>query len=105
MKLTIFCGAVSIAGRSNATTAAAAAARPTASTTQLTRLSPRSSRRMRSAQPKSRNQSASIIDPSSFLDGVGKEPEKAVGEKQHQHREQWRERCVHRQVCAVGSAL
>jgi len=47
-------------------TLAAAAARPTASTTQLTRLSPRSSRRMRSAQPRSRNQSASIIDPSSF---------------------------------------
>src|SRR5206468_2166926 len=109
MKLTIFWPAVSIAGRSSATTAAAAAARPTASTTQLTRLSPRSSRRTRSAHSKSRNQSASsILNPLSLklrLHGVGEEAEKAVGDQQHEHRQQGREGRVHRQVGTVRGAL
>src|SRR6266511_6131954 len=108
MKLTIFCAAVSIAGRSSATTAAAAAARPTARTTQLTRLSPRSSRRTRSAHSRSRNQSASsIVTLLSLLalHGLGEEAEKAVGDEQHEHRQQGRERRVHRQVGTVGGAL
>src|ERR671923_896905 len=108
MKLTIFCPAVSIAGGSSATTAAAAAARPTASTTQLARLAPRSSRRTRSAQPRSRNQNlSSIVTPpfSMRLHGVGEEAEKAVGDQQHEHRQQGRQRRVHGQVGAVGGAL
>src|SRR5438552_14198078 len=109
MKLTIFWAAVSIAGRSSATTAAAAAARPTASTTQLTRLSPRSSRRTRSAQSRSRNQSASIIvNPLPFLlrlHGVGEEAKEPVGDQQHEHRQQRRQRRVHRQVGTIGGAL
>src|SRR5438128_569828 len=106
MKLTIRCAAYSSAGRSSATTAAAAAARPTASTTQLTRPSPRSSRRIRSAHSRSRNQSASsMLSPFLELHGLGEEAEKAVGEQQHQHREQRRQRRVHREVGAVGGAL
>ena len=46
MKSTMFWPPVWIAGLSSATSAAAAAARPTASTTQLTSVSPRSSRRI-----------------------------------------------------------
>src|SRR6266536_1695919 len=107
MKSTIFCPPVWIAGRSRATTAAAAAARPTASTTQLTRLSPRSSRRMRSAASRSLKKSASNmqVTPFSWLDGLGEEAEEAVGEQQHEHREQRRDRRVHGEVGAVGGAL
>src|SRR5581483_257533 len=108
MKLTIRCPASVIAGRRRPTTAAAAAARPTASTTQLTRLSPRSSRRARSAQPRSRNQSASsIMYPLSSLDsyGLGEEAKEAVGEQQHEHGKQRRQRRVHRQIGAVGRPL
>src|SRR6266498_1646709 len=107
MKLTIFCPAVSIAGRSSATTAAAAAARPTASTTQLTRLSPRSSRRIRSAASRSLKKSASNmqVTPFSWLDGLGEEAKEAVGEQEHEHRQQRRDRRVHGEVGAVGGAL
>src|SRR5215831_5177677 len=107
MKLTIFWPASVIAGRSRPTTAAAAAASPTASTTQFTRLSPRSSRRARSAQSRSRNQSASSMDEPPFCasDRVGEEAEKAVCEQQHENGEKRRERRVHRQVRAIRSAL
>src|SRR5919109_802008 len=107
MKLTIFCPAVSIAGRSNATTAAAAAARPTASTTQLTRLSPRSSRRIRSAASRSLKKSASNmqVTPFSWLDGLGEESKEAIGEQEHEHRQERCDRRVHGEVGAVGGAL
>src|ERR1051326_8293602 len=99
MKLTIFWPASVIAGRSRATTAAAAAARPTASTTQLTRLSPRSSRRRRSTAFRSRRWSLIVSMFWSFLagcsGGVGEEAEEAVREDEHEHGEQRCERCVH----------
>src|SRR6266496_1839425 len=97
MKLTIFWPASTIAGRSSATTAAAAAARPTASTTQLTRLSPRSSFASRSSPARRRFRSASIIvdPPFGWSDGVGEETQEAVGEQEHEHRQQWYERRVH----------
>src|SRR6058998_3866047 len=102
--LTILCPPSRIAGPRSVTTAAAAAARPTASTTQLTRLSPRSSRRIRSAASRSRNQSASSIrlPPFHGLDGLGEEAKEAVGKKQHEHGEQWSDRRMHGQVGAVG---
>src|SRR5581483_2173842 len=107
MKLTIRCPASVIAGRRRPTTAAAAAASPTASTTQFTRLSPRSSRRTRSAQSRSRNQSASSMDEPPFCvsDGVGEAAEEAVREQQHEYGEKRRERRVHRQVGAIRGTL
>src|SRR6266540_4357610 len=107
MKSTIFWPPVWIAGRSSATTAAAAAARPTASTTQLTRLSPRSSRRIRSAASRSLKKSASNmqVTPFSWLDGLGKEAKEAVREQEHKHRQERRDRRVHGEVGAVGGPL
>src|SRR6266536_517343 len=107
MKSTILWPPVWIAGRSSATIAAAAAARPTASTTQLTRLSPRCSRWMRSAASRSLKKSASNmqVTPFSWLDGLGEKAKEAVGEQQHEHREQRRDRRVHGQVGAVGGTL
>src|SRR6266536_5776408 len=107
MKSTILWPPVWIAGRSSATIAAAAAARPTASTTQLTRLSPRCSRWMRSAASRSLKKSASNmqVTPFSWLDGLGEKAKEAVGEQQHEHREQRHDRRVHGQVGAVGGAL
>src|SRR5712691_931353 len=103
--LTIDWAAVLIAGRSTAITPAAAAARPTASTTQLMIPSPRSSR---SSRVRSRFQivSSSIsFPPFSALGGLGEEVQEPVREQQNKHGEERRDRCVHRQVGALGRPL
>src|SRR6266536_4709473 len=102
---TIDWAALVIAGRSSAITAAAAAARPTASTTQLTIPSPRSSR---SSRERSRFQIASSsisFPPFSELGGLGKEVQEPVREQQNEHSQKRRDRGMHRQVGALGSAL
>src|SRR6478609_9508357 len=96
-----------IAGFNSATTIAAAEARPTASTIQLTRPSPRCSRRTRSAASIRRAKSRFNITTSLgwVLDGLSEEAEKAVSEQQHEHGQQRRDGCVHGEVRAVGGAF